>query len=165
MIFNPFNLAKSVINPGGQVDPDKNPGYLLKPVLRLVQNIETGSISGTVQGNLVTEDCNGAVYAYVGGEADEVIVDDIGGSGDEPLITANIDSEADLDGNFKYEFGYLSEGEYTLSFTCQANDETESEELDGTITYNDDEIVFSDPIFVTVEAGEEKIDQNFPASP
>ena len=31
-----FNLAKSVINPDGQ------PGYFLKPVLRLVQNIDTG---------------------------------------------------------------------------------------------------------------------------
>lgn len=160
-----FNLAKSVINPGGQVDPDKNPAYLLKPVLRLVQNIETGSISGTVQGDLVTEDCDGAVYAYVGGEADAVVIEDIGGSGDDPLTTTEISSEANLDGNFEYEFGYLSAGQYTLAFTCQANDETESEELDGTITFNDDDIAFSDPIFVTVEAGEEKVDQIFPASP
>lgn len=41
-----FDLRKSIVNPGGQ------PGYFLKSVLRLVQNINTGTISGTVDSQL-----------------------------------------------------------------------------------------------------------------
>ena len=39
-----FVLAKSIIAPPGRL-----PGYMLKPVLRLVDNAQVGTIAGTLQ--------------------------------------------------------------------------------------------------------------------
>ena len=143
-----FNLAKSVINPGGQ------PGYFLKPVLRLVQNINTGSIAGTVDINMLdlaagcsddNLDTGNSVYAYSGAD---IAADDVG-STVEPLTTALVSLNNDT-GFYEYEIGYLSAGEYTVAFTCQADQETEA----------DDEIVFVGAANKTVVAGEES-EQNF----
>ena len=135
-----FNLAKSVINPGGQ------PGYFLKPVLRLVQNIETGSIAGNINSGLLDAECSdnildtgNAVYAYSGAG---ITPDDVGGTV-EPLTTALVNLNNDS-GLYEYEIGYLSAGEYTVAFTCQADLETE----------DDDAIVFVAPATKTVVAGE-----------
>lgn len=138
-----FNLAKSVINPGG------TDGYHLKPVLRLVENIDTGSIAGTVDSTLLDSaagctddnlDTGNAVYAYSGAD---ITPDDVG-SAIEPLTTALVSFNEDS-GLYEYEIGYLDAGEYTVAFTCQADAETEG----------DDDIDFVAPANKTVVSGEE----------
>ena len=47
-----FDLRKSVIHPPGLGEP-----YLLKPVLRMVNNLEVGTIEGTVAPALVVDGC------------------------------------------------------------------------------------------------------------
>jgi hypothetical protein len=73
-----FDLRKSVHDPEGQ------PDFYLRPTLRLVNNLEVGSISGTVSPALVTDasctngpnhDMGNAVYLYAGTDA---VVDDVG---------------------------------------------------------------------------------------
>jgi len=113
-----FDLRKSIVNPVGQ------PGYFLKPVLRLVQNTNTGSVSGSVDSSLlVGANCSdadpltgNAVYVFAG----LVTPDDFDGIGVEPLTTSLVSFDSGT-GEYSYEVGYLVEGGYTLGFTCAAD--------------------------------------------
>jgi hypothetical protein len=119
-----FDLRKSVVNPGGQ------PGYFLKPVLRLVQNINTGSVSGSVDsGLLIGGNCSdsdpltgNAVYVFGG----SVTPDDFDGIGVEPVTTSLVSFDAGT-GTYSYEVGYLAEGDFTLGFTCAADLDDEND--------------------------------------
>lgn len=108
-----FDLRKSVTNPPGL------PGALLKPALRLIDNLKVGSIIGSVDANLVAQHCAdagsnaGAVYVYAG--AGVVPVDMRGEEGD-PLTSALVSFGEQAE--YRYEAGFLTEGEYTLAYTC-----------------------------------------------
>jgi len=55
-----FDLRKSLVEPPGQattVGTCDNQAYLLKPVLRMVNNLQVGAISGTVDSNLINAEC------------------------------------------------------------------------------------------------------------
>ena len=135
-----FNLRKSITDPVGQ------PGNLiLKPSLRIVDNNKVGEIAGTVEAamlsNIVndTETCsdNSAVYVFEAVDlATNTIVDDIDGA-DDPIATAPV--EMAQDGTYQYSVAFLSEGFYTIAFTCNAGDDVADEdntdvEFLGTIT-------------------------------
>ena len=119
-----FDLRKSIVNPGGQ------PGYFLKPVLRLVQNINTGSVSGSVgSGLLVGTNCSdadpltgNAVYAFAG----TVTPDDFDKVGVEPITTSLVSFDSGS-GTYSYEVGYLAAGEFTLGFTCATDLDDEND--------------------------------------
>ncbi len=138
-----FDLRKSVVKPDGETNPFGSPAYYLKPVLRFVQNIETGSVKGAVAADLLIgdhcsdEDPNtfNAVYAF---EGSGVSPDDYDGLDAEPVSSALVNSNG-------YELGYLNEGSYTLAFTCASNEDNESA---------DDPIVFLATADVEVNAGE-----------
>ncbi len=147
-----FDLRKSVINPVGQ------PGHFLKPSLRLIQNLDIGSITGTVEAALVTAaECSGgnAVYAFAGADA---TIDDIG-SAAEPLTSALVNLDP-VDG-YVYELGFMHAGEYSLAFTCQADQDFDTGDSDDPDEDADDEIIFSAPVNVTVVAGQETSGQIF----
>lgn len=137
-----FDLRKSVHDPVGQE------GYFLRPALRLVDNLEVGSISGTVSESLVTDagctngpnhDYGNAVYLYVGHGA---TVDDVG-SANEPLASALVSFDEDS-GEYRYEIGFVAAGPYTIAFTCQAADDAPDV---------DDDIAFVGAADVDVTAG------------
>lgn len=137
-----FDLRKSVHDPVGQE------GYFLRPSLRLVDNLEVGSISGTVSESLVTDagctngpdhNVGNAVYLYVGHGA---TVDDVG-SPSEPLASALVVYDEGI-GQYHYEIGFVATGPYTIAFTCQAADDDPA---------LDDNIVFSGAADVDVTAG------------
>lgn len=111
-------------------------GYLLRPVMRLMDREETGALEGTVAEALVDDDdCindlsadegkgrGNAVYLYEGEDRDPVDIDrdDDGFSLDaNPPITV-IPVRMDLDsGEYEYRSGFLPAGDYTLAFSCQA---------------------------------------------
>lgn len=148
-----FDLRKAIVNPVG-LD-----GHMLKPSMRLVQNLDIGSISGTVDAALVTAaECSGgdAVYAFSGADA---TVDDIDSSS-EPVTTAMV-SLNETSGLYEYEIGFMHAGEYTLAFTCQADQDFAADDADDPDMNPDDDISFSDSINVIVEAGQETTGQNF----
>jgi hypothetical protein len=130
-----FDLRKSVIHPPGLGEP-----YLLKPVLRLVNNLEVGTIDGTVAPELIVEGCVPAVYLYTGAD---VVPDDIG-SATPPLATTAVRLD-DATGAYRFRVAFVPTGAHTLAFTCGADD-------DGAET--DDAISFSAPKNVTVSAGQ-----------
>lgn len=117
-----FDARKSIVDPQGS-NPE-NADYFLVPVLRLVDDLETGAISGEIGSNLV-EDCEnngGSVYVYEGADA---TVDDLG-SDNEPLTIATVDETND----FAYAAAFLEQGDYTLSHTCDADDNEDDEDLE-----------------------------------
>lgn len=127
-----FDLRKSIVDAVGQ------PGYFLKPVLRLVQNTNTGSISGTVDATLLTGDnCSdedpltgNAVYLFAGAD---VTPDDFDEIESEPLTSALVSFDEGT-GIYSYEIGYLAEASYTLAFTCAAD--LDDEEDNATVIFD-----------------------------
>lgn len=135
-----FDVRRSIVVAG-------NSGkYLLKPVLRFVEDKDTGNISGLVDAGLLSAaDCSdddpvtgNAVYVFEG----DVIPDDIDTSTDldvEPIVTLL------LDDSFHYTAAFLNAGDYTVAFTCNAGDE----DIEA-----DNDLKFSGTRLVTVAAGE-----------
>ncbi|TKV69541.1 DUF4382 domain-containing protein [Marinobacter panjinensis] len=138
-----FDVRKSLVNPVGQED------YRLKPVLRLVDNSEVGTIKGTVAGELITQECGdtftqgyaGNVYVHEGADA---VTDDIG-SENEPLVVASVNDN----GTYTYTAAFVPAGEYTVSYTCE-DDLIENDQAEP----SDDDINFNGAQNVTVVAGE-----------
>lgn len=123
-----FDLRKSVVDPNGGFAG----GYYLKPALRLVDNAQVGSISGTVALSTLCPTSasplvpNGpSVYVFAG---NGVTPDDIDGAGVEPVTTASV-KESDP-GVYTYTAAFLSPGDYTVAFTCVgATDQPETSEV------------------------------------
>lgn len=135
-----FDLRKSIVFAPGQ-------GYMLKPVLRLVETEASAEITGVVNPAVFEGQTCGegdpldtySVYLY---EGIDVTADDLG-STTEPLTTANV--ALDETSNYAYTIGFIDAGDYTIAATCQANqDDPEA----------DDEIAFAGTANISVTAGE-----------
>ena len=119
-----FDLRKSVIAPPGQA-----PNYLLKPVLRMVDNLQVGAIAGTVDSALITTSCSPQVYIFTGAG---VVPDDLDPATSpdvDPLVSAPVTLDT-ATGQYRFRAGFIEVGEYTASFTCDgASDTPEGEEV------------------------------------
>jgi hypothetical protein len=121
-----WDLRKALSDPIGQ------PGMHLRPALRVTDMASFGTLQGDVAESLTSADGCGddasvgnAVYVYNG------VVDspfDIRGADTDPVVTATVGED------LAYMISYLSAGDYTAAFTCQA-------ELDD--PEQEDELVFS----------------------
>ncbi len=135
-----FDVRKSIVDPQGNALAD----FMLKPSLRLVNNLNVGIIRGQVdyaqinstRGLNDTEnalaDCeyDGSVYVFSGGNA---TLTDLNVNNDEgnPLavIPVKPDSETSL---YTYTAAFLPEGEYTITYSCQLDD---NEQDDDTVEF------------------------------
>jgi len=118
-----FDLRKSVIAPPGQA-----PNYILKPVLRIVDNLRVGSIRGTVAAALVPSGCTPQVYVFTGAN---VVPDDLDAAAApdvDPLVSVPVALDA-ASGEYRFRADFLEAGDYTAAFTCDgALDTPEGEE-------------------------------------
>ena len=142
-----FDLRKSVHYPGN-LDPS-NPldDYILRPTLRLVDGNTDGALTGTVASGIITADCSGMEYVgavYVFNEGDDV--DDVDGT-DDPVTSAMVPN----DGFYAYTVAFLPEGNYTVAFTCDADDDDNGIDAD---TDMDEQVDFVGAAAVTITAGE-----------
>jgi hypothetical protein len=138
-----FDVRKSLVNPVGK------DGYRLKPVLRLVDNSEVGTIEGTVSGTLISQKCSdattpqspGNVYVHedISAEPDDI------GSENEPLVVVPVKEN----GDYTYTAAFIPAGDYTVSYTC-GDDLVEDDQGEP----SDDDINFADAQPVTVVAEE-----------
>ncbi len=114
-----FDLRKSVHLPS-----NANADYKLRPTLRVIDNLEVGTITGTVNQTILTDAdiCTGvpAVYLFDGTDLDPNDVDqmdDIDGLNAEPVTSANVDTTTG-----EYEIGFVQAGlDYTVALTCTAD--------------------------------------------
>ena len=130
-----FDLRKSVVHPPGLGEP-----YLLKPVLRMVNNLEVGTIDGTVANGLVVDGCVPSVYLFTGAN---VVPDDIG-SATPPLASTAVDLD-EATGVYRFRLAFVPAGEHTVAFTCAADDDAAE---------TDDAVTFAAPLNATVVAGQ-----------
>lgn len=122
-----FDLRKSVHMTGkGE--------YKLRPTLRIVDHAEMGSLSGSIDSNLIASgDCTdgAAVYVFPAGTVDAPDDEDGEGFGPDPITSAVVDT---TDGVYNYKVSFLSAGDYLIAFTCDADlDDTEVD--DATVSF------------------------------
>eukprot|EP00163_Fabomonas_tropica_P011541 TRINITY_DN2226_c0_g7_i1.p2 TRINITY_DN2226_c0_g7~~TRINITY_DN2226_c0_g7_i1.p2 ORF type:complete len:312 (+),score=45.96 TRINITY_DN2226_c0_g7_i1:3083-4018(+) len=131
-----FDVSKSIVNPQGQSLAD----YLLKPSLRLVNNLEVGAITGQVDYATINStrfsdetlaDCSegyeGAAYIFAGAD---VTPTDLNVNNEEnPLLVIPVtyDEETSL---YSYTAAFLPEGPYTVAYSCQLDDNEADDELE-----------------------------------
>jgi hypothetical protein len=97
---------------------------MLRPTLRLADNVMASAITGTVNDTLMTATCDPvndhpAVYVFSG---DGVTPDDVDGITPDPITSASVKLDSN-DGKYKYYAAFLEAGDYTVAFTCDAADD------------------------------------------
>jgi len=103
-----FDLRKSVHSANGN--------YMLRPTLRLLDNLQVGSIAGTVSANLLTNCSSPAVYVYSGSGVTPTDVNTNLDTG--PIASAAVNLTDNT-----YKAAFLEAGNYTVAFTCAATDD------------------------------------------
>ena len=148
-----FNLRKSVVEPPGQDGGDPlvcgGQAFLLKPVLRVIDNLEVGTITGRIDPAVISAACPddqsapypGNVYLFgpiATGETRtpddyDGILDDP--NGDDALTSAMVDPNS-----FEYTIGFVPAGDYVVAYTCDIDAvETDADAADDPV--GDDEVV------------------------
>jgi len=129
-----FDLRKSVVAPPGQRTPVSTCGgqaFLLKPALRMVDNLQVGAIGGVVDSSLVTSQCAssteapypGNVYLFGPVPANGTVgPDDYDGLEDDPNGADAITSAQVSQDDFSYTIGFVPVGNYVVAYTCDLDD-------------------------------------------
>ncbi len=111
-----FDLMKSVTAPDGL-----SPDVILRPTIRLVNNVEAGTLTGQIASDLAAaEACAPSVYVFDDGvtpnaiDAGEVV------DPDDPVATAMVNEQINNEGQVVYHYtvGFLLAGDYEVAFTC-----------------------------------------------
>lgn len=119
-----WDLMNTIHGPPG-LDPD----YMMRPTVRLMDRVETGSIAGEVSAPLATAaGCEPAVYLYDEGIVPDDIEDDGDDESADPIASARVVMHSD--GRFLYEIGPLLAGTYEAAFSCDVDDLLLDEDLD-----------------------------------
>ena len=121
-----FDVRKSVLAPPGIVETN----YVLKPTIRLMDELETGTIEGQVdldalaaeQGiDTTTDSCAGGVYLFNGFAVtpDDMDTDGTAGDLDDPVVYDSVAVDPMVGGSLaSYSLHFVEAGEYTVAFTC-----------------------------------------------
>jgi len=111
-----WDLMQSVTAPPG-LDPD----VILKPTIRLVDNVEVGTLAGLVANDLVNDvGCDPSVYVFNDGVTPNAITTDADDP-EDPVATAMVNEQMNNDGTttYHYEIGFLLAGRsYEAAYTC-----------------------------------------------
>ncbi|MGH8287265.1 MAG: DUF4382 domain-containing protein [Steroidobacteraceae bacterium] len=120
-----FDLRKSVIEP-----PGLDPNFLLKPVLRIVDNLQVGTLAGTVaSARAEAANCSPFVYVFAGSGVTPDDLDVAGTPDVDPLVSVPVALD-NASGQWRYRAAFLEAGSYTASFTCDGGADTpEGEEV------------------------------------
>lgn len=123
-----FDVRKSVIAPPGLA-----PNYLLKPTLRLMDELQTGTIEGVADlAELATaqevETCNGGVYLFPGPGATPDDMDGIDEDGADPVVYDALEADEAGGTTASYRFSFIEAGEYTVAFTCNFDADVAADE-------------------------------------
>lgn len=170
-----FDLRMALVMRG---NPGNNNGYILKPHgVSVVNSESTSSIAGTVDASLfnpVNSTCSADsgsnfVYLYSGDQlANAANLIDLVDETDDTFNTGPLPNDAvqpvastQVADDGSYIFGFLSPGEYTAVFSCNAAND-DSVQFDNIDIPNPDTDTTQ---LVTTSAGEAKQDIDFPPAP
>ena len=139
-----FDLARSITAP-----PGLNPDVVLRPVIRLVSNVDVGSLAGVVDVGLAEAgDCEPSVYVFEDGITPNPIgIDDEPANTEtdpnDPLATAMVNKQINSDEpvTWNYSVGFLLPGDYEAAFTCNGTDFRPVDGLPALIVVNEIETV------------------------
>ncbi len=115
-------------NPGNPGNPGK---YILKPVVRLVNDQDTGHIRGSVNsaslGSMpacsdADPNTDNAVYVYAGHNVTPDDIDQGSPQSKAPFATTSIVYD-NASMSYRYEAAFLPAGKYTVALTCNADAE------------------------------------------
>jgi len=144
-----FVLSKSLIAPPGQ-----SPDYKMKPVLRMTNNVEVGTLSGTFDTVALAAipACTGKaplVYLYEGAS---VVPDDLYNPLDDsadtaPAVDPLLTAEATLNASnvYAYKVAFLRAGTYTVAFTCDEDDPLVDENATTPLVFT----TYATPVVIT----------------
>ncbi len=119
-----FNLRKSITAPPGQA-----PNYILKPALRLIDELQVGKIAATVDLTALTtaqlgagspvSSCKGGLYLFSGGSAtpDDADGDTTDDGGSDPVVYMPIPYDG-MTTSVSLTIPFVATGPYTVAATC-----------------------------------------------
>jgi hypothetical protein len=155
-----FDLRKSIVAPPGQrtiVDTCNNQAFMLKPVLRMVDNLQVGSIAGDVDPTLIGARCGGSglepypgnVYLFGPIPAGATATPDDYDGVDDALTSAMVDPDT-----FRYTIGFVPAGDYRVAYTCDLDRTDIDAGAPGVPPEDAETVLFTPPegILVTVTA-------------
>ncbi|WP_303290363.1 DUF4382 domain-containing protein [Marinobacter sp. SS5-14b] len=156
-----FDARKSIVDPKGNALAN----FMLKPVLRLVNNLEVGQLEGVVDYAQINSarlddteaaDCSpdysGAVYVFEGAGAEPVDLN-VNRDGINPLMVVPVTAQ-ETGTLYEWTAAFLTEGQYTVSYSCQLDDNE-----------TDETIEFEGTQFVEVVSGETTVADPIPLQP
>ncbi len=106
----------------------------MRPTVRLVNNIEVGTLTGDVERGLFegcpapADDSNAPgpmIYVFNDGVTPNAIeAADAPADANDPVATAKVETLENIDGTMSYDYtvGFLPEGNYEAAFTCDGTD-------------------------------------------
>ena len=117
-----FDLRKSVTAPPGQ-----DPNYVLRPALRLLDQLQVGAIDGVVDLAALTsqqlgagvpvDDCKAGVYLFNGAAVAPDDQDGNAADGADPVVYQSVEYDG-LNTAVGYRIPFVEVGSYTLAATC-----------------------------------------------
>ena len=123
-----FDVRKSVKLTGQSLSTGD---FILRPTLRLVDNAQAGAVGGLIDGFAVQAQCeneqlfSGVVYVFEGHNAS---VEDFDAETSGALVAVPV-ADSNNDGTYNYQATFLPAGDYTVAYTCDADDMTLDENL------------------------------------
>ena len=124
-----FGVRKSVLAPPPGI-AETNTNYVMKPMIRLMDELDTGTIEGQVdldalatdQGiDTTTDSCEGGVYLFsdFAVTPDDMDTDGTAGDLDDPVVYDSVALNPMVGGLLaSYSLHFVEAGEYTIAFTC-----------------------------------------------
>lgn len=140
-----FLLHESIIAP-----PGLSPDYLMKPVLRMTNNVETGTIAGQFLTPTAAPLCEGSAPTMYLFEGADVAPDDLynplaGAPDTAPDVNPLVTTTAVLNSVYEYRFSFVQAGTYTLAFTCDEDDPAMDEDATTPLEF----LAYPEPVTVT----------------
>jgi hypothetical protein len=131
-----FDLRASIIQ-----DPNDSSKYLLIPCMRAVQNELSGTITGGISTALESNNGSGcvpAVYAYQWVNSMPVTPTDLNLNATPGSVQPYATALVGLNGTtqtFNFSIAYLPAGQYTLAFTCNADQDIATQDNSAQVNF------------------------------
>lgn len=121
-----INLRASLLEDDDDLAANR---FRFDPVMRAIRDSETASIQGAIAAALINQaGCSPAMYLYSGSNAELTTLSD-----SAPPLDSRFLDNATI-GGATYQFPSLAAGDYTLAFTCDANDD-DPESSEGDVEF------------------------------